>query len=349
MLLRILGRRHHWELHVRDELVSADGSRWTVDLPTGAMMSRLHAIVIGAFAAAVSACGETVRPAVDAADVADSMADVRLAIDARDGGGNDADALSDTPDVVGDVLSPPFSRLVITEASLDRSDQWESLEASRFAPSGSGIWRQQRSGGCVLEHLQHPVITPFSDSLEVNVLDPPQLPLLAVRRRDSSLRWQGSGSTFDAGARLVILARRSDWPTEWRIERRPPVSVIVREPPQATYFVNPSRPLRFRWSSRGVDAEALVRISVLSFPYNAAADLADQWSLSCEIEAWREELTLTLADHPAFPIPAVIPPPFSVVIRVDTVLTSRETLPNGELVLVDSMANSFFLAPSIER
>ncbi len=318
-------------------------------------MRHIDPISLVVIAFAVSACGESVRPTLDASDasVVDVNVDARPLVDVRDANARDAtDALgdvADVSDVIVDSLRPPFSRLVIAEASLDRSVEWEAVEAMRIAPREPGIWQQIASGRCVVEQLHHPALTSFSDSLEVNVLDPPQAPLSAVRRRDTSLRWQGGDSTFDAGARLAIIARRSDWPSEWRLERRPPVSVNVREPPQETYFVNPAQPLRFRWSSRGVDGQAVVRVQVLSFPYNATADLADQWSLTCETEAWREELTLTLAEHPAFPIPAAIPPPFSVVIRVDTVVASREMLPNGELVLVDSMANSFRIAPNIQR
>jgi hypothetical protein len=271
-------------------------------------------------------------------DASTDAADAGDTVDAADA--HDADA-------VVDVVPLPVSRLMFLDTALRRSTELERVEAVRIDPSGGGSWRRERSGGCFVETSIQPTFTRFADALEVRQLSPEQAPFFAELLADQKLRWRSFSNIFSSGDRLRITARRSDWPTEWVSELTTPVSVIVSEPTSETYYVSYTQPLQFRWDATGVAADAVVRVSALRFAYRGRDGFLDEWRLQCDFEPWRGRGSIRFADHPAFPMRGVAPSESSAIIRVDTVLTHTDRLPNGEAVLIETVSNARSIAPTL--
>jgi hypothetical protein len=302
-----------------------------------------------------SACGEIVTPqpsdaGVDVRDAVDSTALTDHLIVHDSGAIFEAGIAS--PDVEArdvatedEALRPPFSRVTFIDTSLRRSDQLERVEAIRVAPSSGGSWQIQSARDCVLESNVYPTITRFADTLEVRQLSPEQAPFFAEVLPDGMLWWRSYSNIFDAGDRLRITANRADWARAWQIELTTPVSVTVTTPATPTHFVSYSQPLLFRWRSEGVSPDAIVRITFRRFGNRGY----DHWRLMCDVEPWREQATIFLPNYPAFPaLPIDGAADLGLNIFVDTIITHQDTLPNGELVIVETTANAMLIAPVIQ-
>jgi hypothetical protein len=311
------------------------------------------------FALLAVACGANVSPANDATAEQPATIDASAPADAtdareRDTSASDRPVLRDAADATdasngGDEsLRPPFSRVEFIDSSLRRAtDEWETLRARRFAPSGGGTWRRSRSRNCFVEFGSTPIYTPFADAVEFRSIEPPGATQTAQLRPDDSLEWWGADSTYYAGDRLQVSARRSDWPTEWTTNITVPTSVRVIAPTFTQALeVSYSTPLLFRWSSAGVDPEAIVRISYSQRRDRGSRANYEEWRIICEFEAWREQATILMQDHPEFPSTFAFPHS-SIVIDVNTVLSRLERLPNGDVVLVEEQASSASYAPGV--
>lgn len=306
-------------------------------------------------------CGVSVTPqsdgaladaALDRDDAAthDSTADQQIA-DTQDA--SQTDSHNDVPDddatadaANDEAMRPPFSRVVFLDTSLLRDTaELERVEAARIAPHDGGSWSRTQSGPCVVESRVQRTYTRFADSLEVQQLSPEQAPFFAQAAMDERLVWKTYSNIFSEGDRLRITARRADWPTPWSIELTTPVVALVTVPTWRVFDVSYREPLQFRWRSAGVSPEALVRITFLRTTSAAEPRVFNEWLLECDVEPWREQATITLSDHPLFPLrPGV---DRALVILVDTVLTQHATLPNGERVIIENRSNARSVAPNL--
>ncbi|MFO0559994.1 MAG: hypothetical protein U0269_18415 [Polyangiales bacterium] len=282
---------------------------------------------------------------------ADSLDDASEASDRGDASSDSTEDASEDAAAAGDAASdealrPPFSRVVFLDTSLLRDTaELERVEAFRIAPHGRGAWSRVQSGPCAVETRIQRAYTPFADTLEVRPLSPEQAPFAAQLGTDERLFWRTYSNVFSEGDRLRITATRSDWTAPWQVELTTPVVALVSNPSWRVWDISYREPIQFRWRSTGVSADASVRVTFIRTQSAGTPGLYDEWELQCDVEPWREQATITLADHPLFPLrPGV---DRALVIRVDTVITQQGTLPSGEAVIIETRSNARSIAPNL--